>query len=150
MAREKLLRDVGAPLRDADGLRLMRGDERPAAVRGAADGFSRAELAEKFGRAWGALRDFAAVFAILFRIAGPEEIAQWEESVVGDFAGPDELPERFADFAGIAAAEGVMDAGEKGGALFLQDFENFLGFLGKLRRFGLDFSGRKKQREEIR
>ena len=70
VARKELLRDVGAPLRDADGLRLMRGDERPAAVRGTADGFARAKLAEIFGRAWRALGDFAAMFAILFGIAG--------------------------------------------------------------------------------
>ncbi len=82
-------------------------------MRGAADGFARAELAEIFGRAWRALGDFAAMFAVLFGIAGAQEIAEREESVVGDFAGPDELPEGFADFAGIAAAEGVVDAGEE-------------------------------------
>ena len=32
VTREELLRDIGAPLRDADRLRLMRGDERPSAV----------------------------------------------------------------------------------------------------------------------
>ncbi len=80
MTREKLLRDVGAPLRDADGLRLMRGDERPSAVRWAADGFARAKLAEIFGRAWRALGDFAAMFAVLFGIAGAEEIAEREKT----------------------------------------------------------------------
>ena len=94
-------------------MRLMRGDERPAAVRGAADGFARAELAEIFGRAWRALRDVAAMFAILFGIARAEEIAEREESVVGDFAGPDELPEGVADFAGVAAAKRVVNAGKE-------------------------------------
>ncbi len=95
----------------------MRGDERPAAVCGATDGFARAELTEIFGRAWRALSDLAAMLAVLFRIAGAQEIAERKESVVGDFAGPDELPESFADFAGVAAAEGVVNAGEEGGAL---------------------------------
>ena len=108
---------------------MMRGDERPAAVRGATDGFARAELTEIFGGTWRALRDFATMFAILFRIARAQEIAKREEGVVGDFAGPDELPEGFADFAGVAAAECVVNAGEKRGALAFEDFENFFGFV---------------------
>ncbi len=113
MAGKKLLRDVGAPLRDAVWLRLMRCYERPSALRGAADGFARTELTEVFGRAWRTLRDFTAVLAILFGIAGTQEIAKREESVVSDFAGPDELPEGFADFAGVTTAEGVVNAGEE-------------------------------------
>src|ERR1700743_2862632 len=127
----------------------MRGDERPASVRRAADRFTRAELAEIFGRSRRALRDFSAVFAILFRIAGAEEIAQRKNCVVGDLAGPDELPEGFADFAGIAAAESVVDSGEEGCALSFEDFENFLRFVGKLRRVGLYFGWRQERRERL-
>jgi len=81
MASKKLLSDVGAPLRGGERRALVRGDERPTALRGTACGFARAEGAEIFGRARRALGNGGT---IAFRVAidvlrGRSRVLFWDE-----------------------------------------------------------------------
>src|SRR5580704_8647154 len=146
MASKKLLSDVGAPLRGGERRALVRGDERPTALRGTACGFARAEGAEIFGRARRALGNGGT---IAFRVAGTKKIAERVEGVVGDESGPDEFPERVASFAGKSATESGLNAGEKGRAARGEYGENLLGLFGERRLFGLQFRRREKKRKRF-
>jgi len=125
---------------------LVRGDERPTALRGTACGFSRAERAEIFGRARRALDNSGT---IAFCIARTEKIAERVKGVVGDESGPDEFPEGVASFAWKSATESGMDAGEKGCASSGEDGENVLSFFRERRLFGLQFGRREKKRKRF-
>src|SRR6202021_1385283 len=52
--------------------------------------------------------------------------AQGVECIVGDEAAPDEVPEGFESFAGIAAAAGFVELGEEACALGLEVLEDGL------------------------
>src|ERR1700736_2926061 len=100
---------------------------------GLAGGSPRTEAAQISGRT-GSFVIKGLVFT--FAIVGPHQLAKRIKRVVGNSAGPDQLPQRFHGVAGETAAAGVMNFGKKRCTLAGEKFSNFFRALGVRSLFG--------------